>query len=50
MVVWLCDKCLWLGFNPKVAKLLVREQGLDSSERLRVFTDKNVNDIFNIVR
>ena len=39
-----------LGFSPKAAKLLVREQGLDSPERLRVLTNKNVDDIFNFMR
>ena len=28
-----------LGFSPKTAKLLVKEKGLDSPDRLRVFTD-----------
>ena len=42
---------IWLGFSAKAAKLLVREQGLDSLERLRVFADKNVDDICsNVVR
>ena len=41
---------VWLGFSPKAAKLLVREQGLDNPERLRVLTDKNVDDICNVVR
>ena len=39
-----------LGFSPEAAKLLVREQGLDNSDRLRVLTDKNVDDICNVVR
>ena len=39
-----------LGFSPKAAKLLIREQGLDSPERPRVPTDKNVDDICNVVR
>ena len=39
-----------LGFSPKAAKLLVREQGLDNPDRLRVLTDKNVDDICNVVR
>ena len=39
-----------LGFSPEAAKLLIREQGLESSERLRVLTDKNVDDICNVVR
>ena len=39
----------WLGFNPEGAKLFVREQGLDSPDRLRVLIDKNVDDICNVV-
>ena len=41
---------LLLGFSLKAAKLLVGEQGLDSHERLRVLTDKNINDICNVMR
>ena len=41
---------LWLGFSSETASLLVREQWLDSPERLRVFTDENVNDICNVMR
>ena len=41
---------IWLGFSPKAAKLLIREQGLDSSDRLRVLTEKNVDDICDVVR
>ena len=33
--------CLQLGFTPKAAKLLIREQGLDNPV-LRVLIDKNV--------
>ena len=39
-----------LGFSPKIAKLLIREQGLDSPDRLRVLTDKNVDDTNNVMR
>ena len=39
-----------IRFSPEAAKLLNSEQGLDSSERLRVLTDKNVNDNCNIVK
>ena len=39
-----------LRLSPKAARLLVREPRLDSSERLRVLIDKNVNDICNVVR
>ena len=41
---------LWLRFSSEAARLLVREQGLDSPEMLRVITDKNVNDICNVMR
>ena len=41
---------VWLGFSPKAAKLLVREQGLDSPEGLRVLTNKNNDDICNVMR
>ena len=44
------DMYTQLGFSPKAAKLLIREQGLDSPDRLRVLTDKNVDDICNVVR
>ena len=50
MASWFQDMYVWLGFSPEVAKLLVREQGLDSPERLSVITDKNVDDICNVVR
>ena len=41
---------IWLGFNPKADKLLVREQGLYNPNRLRVLIDKNVDDICSVVR
>ena len=34
----------------KTAKLLIREQGLDDSGKLRVLIKKNVNDICNVMR
>ena len=37
-------------FSPKAAKLLIRKQGIDSAERLRALTDKNVDDICNVMR
>ena len=37
---------IWLGFSPKAAKLIVREQGLDSG----VLINKNVDDICNVMR
>ena len=39
-----------LGLNPKVAKLIIREQGLNSPDRLRILTDKNNDGICNVVR
>ena len=39
-----------LGFSPEGAKLFVRKHGLDNPDRLRVLTDKNVNDICNVMR
>ena len=50
MALWLQDMYIWLGFSHKAAKLFIREQGLDCFERLRVLTDKNVNDICNVAR
>ena len=48
--MWLQDMYLWLGFSPDAAKLLIREQGLGSPERLRALTDKNLDDICNILK
>ena len=48
MVLWLQDMYLQLTFCPKSVKLLAREQGLDSLKRLRVLTDKNVDDTYNV--
>ena len=39
-----------LGCSPEAATLLIRGQRLDSPDRLRVLTDKNVDDIYNVVR
>ena len=50
MASWLQDMYVQLGFSPEAAKLLVREQGLDSPERLRVLTNKNVDDVCNVMR
>ena len=50
MALWLQDMYIQLRFSPKAAKLLNREQELDSSKSLRVLMDKNVNDICNIMR
>ena len=48
MALWLQDMYIVLGFSPEAVKLLFREQGLDSPERLRVLTNKNVDDICNV--
>ena len=32
MASWLQDMYLWLEFSPEAAKLLIREQGLDSPD------------------
>ena len=50
MALWLHDTYLWLRFSTKAAKLLVREQALDSPERLRVLMVKNVDGICNVMR
>ena len=50
MTLWLQDTYIQLGFIPKAANLLIREQGLDSPEKLQVLTDKNVDEICNVVR
>ena len=39
-----------VGFSPKITRLLIRKQVLDSPERLRVHMDKNVDDICNVMR
>ena len=39
----LLDRYLWLGFSPKAAKFLIKKQGLDSPERLRILMDNNVD-------
>ena len=50
MALSLKEKYLWLTLSPEAAKLIIREQGLHSPERLRVITDKNVDNICNIMR
>ena len=50
MALRLQDVYIWVGFSPEAAKLLIRKQGLNSSERLRVLTNKNVDDIGNVLR
>ena len=50
MALLLHDIYLWDRFSPETAKLLIREQGLDRPERLRILTDKNVDDICNVMR
>ena len=41
---------LQLGFRSEAATLLVREQELDSPERLRALIYKNIDNIYNVVR
>ena len=50
MALKLQNMYIWPGFSPKAAKLLVREQGLDNADSLRVLTDKNDDDICNVMR
>ena len=49
MVLKLQNMYVWLGFSPKAAKFLIRVQGLDNPDRLRILTDKNVDDICNVM-
>ena len=50
MASWFQDMHLQLRFSPEAARLLVREQGLDSPKRLGTLTDKNINDICNVMK
>ena len=50
MALWLHDMYLQIGFSPKSARLFTREKGLESTDKLRVLTDKDVNDICNVMR
>ena len=50
MALKLQNMYVWLGFSPKATKLLVREQGLDNPDRLRVLINNNVKDIYNVMR
>ena len=50
MALWFHDMYLQLEFGPKAGNLLIRKHRLDSPYRLRIFTDKNVDDICNIMR
>ena len=47
---WLQSIYLHLEFSSKATRLLIREHRLDSLERLRVLTEKNLNDICNVGR
>ena len=49
MASWLQKMYLQLRFSSEAARLLIREQGLDSLERLRVITDKNDDNICNVM-
>ena len=50
MAPWLQDMYLLLRFSPETTRLFIREQQLGSSEWHKVLTDKNVDDICNIMR
>ena len=50
MALWLKVIYLLLRFRSEASRLPIRQQGLDSPERLRVPTDKNVDDICNDMR
>ena len=50
MALWLQDMYILLGFSHKAAKLLIREQGVDRTERPRVLTNKNIDDICKFMR
>ena len=39
-----------LRFSSGAARLLIRGQEIDNSERIRALTDKNVDDICNVMR
>ena len=41
---------MWLRYSSEAARLLIRVQGLDSPERLRVLMERNADDIHNIMR
>ena len=50
MALLLQDMYIQLRFSPEAAKLLIREQGLDSPERLTILTYKDVVDICDVAR
>ena len=50
MALKLQNMYIRLGCSHKAANLLVIEQGLDNPDRLRVLTDKNVDNICNVIR
>ena len=50
MASWVYDMYIQLGFSPKAVKVLIREQGLESPERLQVLSDNNVDNICNVMR
>ena len=50
MALKLQNMYIRLGFSPEAAKLLVREQGLVNPDGLRVLTNKNVDDICDVMR
>ena len=50
MALKLQNMYVWLGFSSKAAKLLIREQELDNPDMLRVLTNKNIDDICDVMR
>ena len=50
MALWLKDMYLLVIFSSETARLLIIEQGLDSPKGLQVLTDKNFDDICNVMR
>ena len=50
MATKLQNMYIQFGYSPKEAKLLIREQGLNNPDRLRVLINNNVKDIYNVMR
>ena len=50
MASWFQDMYLQLGFSSVAARFLIKEQRLDSPERLRVLQEEVIDDICNGMR
>ena len=50
MASWLQDMYLQIRFSSEAARLLIKMHGLDNPERLRVLSDRNDDDICNVMR